>query len=196
MFELQASGYRLRLLGGRCYITSMPKPLVKQTGFTIVELLIVIVVIAILATLTIVAYNGIQTRSKNVKTTVAVAAWVKAFKLYQADNNSYPPTNSCLGDVGTYPANKCSSTYGWYVESQFTTPMEQYFGQGQLPEPDITESGNTSDRYRGAFYIYDPSSPIIDYVQINASTCPTIGGLAIYEISTFSDGGVYCRGKL
>jgi len=32
----------------------------KQSGFTIVELLIVIVVIAILATITFVAYGGIQ----------------------------------------------------------------------------------------------------------------------------------------
>jgi prepilin-type N-terminal cleavage/methylation domain-containing protein len=36
----------------------------KQTGFTIVELLIVIVVIGILAAITIVAYNGIQDRAR------------------------------------------------------------------------------------------------------------------------------------
>lgn len=36
----------------------------SQSGFTIVELLIVIVVIAILAAITIVAYNGITNRSK------------------------------------------------------------------------------------------------------------------------------------
>jgi prepilin-type N-terminal cleavage/methylation domain-containing protein len=36
----------------------------KQTGFTIVELLIVIVVIAILAAITVVAFNGIQDRSR------------------------------------------------------------------------------------------------------------------------------------
>jgi prepilin-type N-terminal cleavage/methylation domain-containing protein len=37
------------------------------SGFTIVELLIVIVVIAILAAITVVAYNGIQTRANNSK---------------------------------------------------------------------------------------------------------------------------------
>ena len=36
----------------------------KKSGFTIVELLIVVVVIAILAAITIVAYNGIQNRAK------------------------------------------------------------------------------------------------------------------------------------
>ena len=37
---------------------------VAHRGFTIVELLIVVVVIAILAAITVVAYNGIQERSK------------------------------------------------------------------------------------------------------------------------------------
>ena len=37
----------------------------KQTGFTIVELLIVIVVIGILAAIAIVAYNGVQNRAND-----------------------------------------------------------------------------------------------------------------------------------
>lgn len=46
-------------VGGGCH-TSMPR---KAYGFTLVELLIVIVVIAILAAITVMAYNGIQARA-------------------------------------------------------------------------------------------------------------------------------------
>jgi prepilin-type N-terminal cleavage/methylation domain-containing protein len=38
---------------------------IKGSGFTIVELLIVIVVIGILASISLVAYNGVQTKAKN-----------------------------------------------------------------------------------------------------------------------------------
>lgn len=50
----------------------------KQAGFTIVELLIVIVVIAILAAITIVGYNGIQTRAQQSKIDADIAVLMKA----------------------------------------------------------------------------------------------------------------------
>lgn len=53
----------------------------QQTGFTIVELLIVIVVIGILAAITIVAYSGIQDRARATQTNAGLNDILKAVHL-------------------------------------------------------------------------------------------------------------------
>lgn len=62
----------------------------NKSGFTIVELLIVIVVIAILAAISIVAYNGIQQRARDAERASEVASTQKAIEFYRVDNSSYP----------------------------------------------------------------------------------------------------------
>jgi len=67
----------------------------KNSGFTIVELLIVIVVIGILAAITIVAYNGIQGRAIAASLQSDLDNASKQLKLYQVDNSAYPTANDC-----------------------------------------------------------------------------------------------------
>ena len=64
----------------------MQKP---TPGFTIVELLIVIVVIGILAAISIVAYNGIQNRANDTSVKNDLKSLSKIFELYKADNGRY-----------------------------------------------------------------------------------------------------------
>lgn len=71
----------------------------KNSGFTIVELLIVIVVIAILATITIVAFNGIQQRAHTSATKTAASSLRKKVESYSAFNNAYPTFNSTAGTI-------------------------------------------------------------------------------------------------
>jgi prepilin-type N-terminal cleavage/methylation domain-containing protein len=65
----------------------------KSTGFTIVELLIVVVVIAILAAITIVAFNGIQQRARTSAMVSTLSQAAKKLELYKIDNNSTYPAS-------------------------------------------------------------------------------------------------------
>jgi prepilin-type N-terminal cleavage/methylation domain-containing protein len=62
----------------------------KYSGFTIVELLIVIVVIGILAALVIVTYNGIQQKARDTERKTDIKALQGHFEAYWADNAKYP----------------------------------------------------------------------------------------------------------
>lgn len=73
---------------------------VKQTGFTIVELLIVIVVIAILATVAIVAYSGIRDRANDSAVRNDLASIATKLKAYAAENGEYPTTTAQLATLG------------------------------------------------------------------------------------------------
>lgn len=67
------------------------------TGFTIVELLIVIVVIAILAAISVVAYTGIQGRARDSGRIAMVNNIAKALEIYKLDNGEYPPIQDGSG---------------------------------------------------------------------------------------------------
>lgn len=87
---------------------------IQQPGFTIVELLIVIVVIAILATISIVAYNGIQNRAYDTAVQNDLRTLSKKYELYKIDTatGTYP-YGSVLG-TGTNTGISMTFSYGSY----------------------------------------------------------------------------------
>lgn len=62
---------------------------VRQSGFTIVELLIVIVVIGILAAISIVAHNGVQARAVDAQQLSSARTELDSLASYLALNGSY-----------------------------------------------------------------------------------------------------------
>lgn len=104
-----------------------------KRGFTIVELLIVIVVIGILAAITIVAYNGIQQRARNAQTAASAKAYMNTFSLYVTQNGSYPNIgygNYCLGQ----PVASCAASgSSWSRDTGLETALMTVVSQLPLP---------------------------------------------------------------
>ena len=69
---------------------SLTNTKIKSQGFTIVELLIVVVVIAILAAITIVSYNGITNRANASAAASAAESVQKKAEAFNAETSHYP----------------------------------------------------------------------------------------------------------
>lgn len=82
-------------------------------GFTIVELLIVVIVIAILATITIVSFNGVQNRAKTSSVQASVRQAYTKIKTHALDNNDQFPASASQSGI----VDSSSATYQYYVNN-------------------------------------------------------------------------------
>jgi prepilin-type N-terminal cleavage/methylation domain-containing protein len=89
----------------------------SQRGFTIVELLVVIVVIGILAAITIVSYNGIQQRANLATLKIDMSSAAKTLELANIGGGTYPATltsaalKASPGTTYQYTYTSSSNTY-------------------------------------------------------------------------------------
>jgi prepilin-type N-terminal cleavage/methylation domain-containing protein len=90
------------------------KKLEKDRGFTIVELLVVIVVIAILAAITIVSYAGITSRANTSSAQAAANSVYQKALAYQTDSTAavYPLTLADMTGDSTKTYYLSGVTYG------------------------------------------------------------------------------------
>lgn len=153
---------------------------VPFAGFTLVELLIVIVVIGILAAITLVAYNGITQRANNTVTVQGTEAFVKAYSLYAIDNGSYPTATGCLGTG--YPGGHCLSqnstaaclSTGGATSTAVNTALAPYLG-GNLPTISMQQIPCGGTTYIGSYAAYNSSTGgVTVYMMLNGNQdCPS-----------------------
>lgn len=74
-----------------------------KSGFTLIELLIVIIIIGILASITIVTYNGVQDRAHYSREQQELGQINQIVQMYYINNGSYPLCDASIaGSVNTY----------------------------------------------------------------------------------------------
>jgi prepilin-type N-terminal cleavage/methylation domain-containing protein len=148
----------------------------KQKGFTIVELLIVIVVIGILAAITIVAFNGVQKRAGDTKRIDDVALIGKALTMWSINNSkTFEEMNA------GYNGN---SATGWYSaayagQAVNTVLIASGFLNDGVKEPAksgsrdymLTRCGDASDNRRVVFARLDDTPTQTVAQQIQSSNC-------------------------
>lgn len=76
----------------------------QKLGFTIVELLIVIVVIAVLASISVVAYRGVQNRADDSAVQSDISNFAKKVLLHHAEHGDYPAGVNDSGTTSYAPA--------------------------------------------------------------------------------------------
>lgn len=84
---------------GRIMKTStfiMPRLLVQRAGFTLIEIMVVIIILGLLATLVIPNITGYTEKAKREKARADIASLEGALELFKADNGFYPTTEQGL----------------------------------------------------------------------------------------------------
>lgn len=136
-----------------------------RSGFTIVEVIVVTVVISILATITVVAYNGMQDRAYMSQLRSTVETYTKVLKMYWVDHGEFPnygnTWGTCLGKVSDYPAEngfpvgactyETNGNYTNIASDAFYNSLSGYL-KSPLPSGKIRTASEGDVHYRGIYY--------------------------------------------
>jgi general secretion pathway protein G len=114
----------------------------SQRGFTLVEILIVMVIITILAGISVALYGGSTTRAKEAVLKENLHAMREAIDAYHADKNKWPPSLEALATekyIREVPIDQMTNAADWQ-----TTPSEPD-PTNPLDEPGISDVHSASN---------------------------------------------------
>ena len=137
---------------------------IKNQGFTLVELLIVIVIIAILTVVSLVAYNGLQNQAKTSAAKSAADAVAKKAELYNTAESKYPANLTEL-------TNTAKSGEPYYLDTKTVNAGSLTAGtapkEANTIEYTLCGTGNKGAHVK----YYNFSKDIVE--ERTVGTCPT-----------------------
>ena len=119
----------------------------KQAGFTLIEIMVVVVILAVLAALVLPSIMGRPDEARVVAAKQDVATILQGLKLYRLDNGRYPTTEQGLQALVTRPTTApvpANWKQGGYLERMPRDPWGrtyQYLNPGLKGEIDVFSFG-------------------------------------------------------
>ena len=83
----------------------------NDSGFTLVELIVVVVIIGILSAIAVPSFQNASDKAKQKEASTIVASWTKAAQAYYTENSDYARNMSHLGQYITITG--CRTTGSW-----------------------------------------------------------------------------------
>lgn len=117
----------------------------NKSGFTIVELLIVIVVIAILASISLVAYGSIQSRARDAARETAASQVVKAYQLWMINTGKHPGQTGYGWSADGTPGSGSGQGFTFHNYQPGTNTANLFINQGLLPSNFVANTPGNYD---------------------------------------------------
>ena len=155
-----------------------------SSGFTIVELLIVVVVIAILAAITVVAYTGVTSRAHDAAIRSDLRNMASQFEQYYATEGVYPTSVSVL--AGTPPIKVTKTAYSLSGTNGRNLGICVVSGAGLAQRFVFAALSKSGDAiaYSSSSGLYEPTS----FPTTGAQVCSLVG-ISTSETGSWSTWG-------
>ena len=118
---------------------------VKQYGFTIVELLVTVTIIAMLSVIGFTGYQAVSRGGRDALRKSDLEQIRSALEIYKSENNTYPTVSTaCIADnlspdfVNPYPQDPKQGLYTYCYYPSATTPILSYELCAHLENGDST----------------------------------------------------------
>lgn len=111
----------------------LPPPRLRRAGFTLVEIMIVVVIIGVLAAMAIPAFQRVRERAQNARFVSDLRTFAQAFETYTLRNGGWPPN----AGTGVVPAGMA----GELNPAAWVTPKTSVGGRWNW---DLNLNGNTA----------------------------------------------------
>lgn len=125
--------------------TNLPASVSRQSGFTLLEIMVVVAIIAILSTVVVLNLVGKTHEASVARAKGDIQALTSALQLYKLDNFTYPTTQQGLESLQQKPdGNPPAPNWKRYVDRLPSDPWGhpyQYLNPGQHGDFDVYSTG-------------------------------------------------------